>query len=377
MTRRLFLHIGMMKSGTTYLQAVCNHNADALERSGVRWVLGNYTRQAAAVNEFRDSVRLMPGLEGSWPALQEEVRSHDGDALVSFELIADLGEREVKRFVDALPAEEVHVIVTARDLSRVLPSLWQESTQNRSTTRWPEYLDAACDETVDPKLKHNIDLHTDYAAVLRRWAEVVPTERLHLVTVPPSSAGPEVLWHRFASVIGAEQDLARPTRSNQTIGAVSSELMIRLNERVTDLRWPVYRLGFKDGLSKRGLSARAGDEPKMSFPADRWEWVEERTRTMIEQVREVGPRITGDLDDLLPQPSSTGQPTDWRPSDAELLEAALAGLESLGRQLGNTRLQEWRSTHGVSDQAGPRRALAALAPRVRRAARAARARLRR
>lgn len=380
MARRLYLHIGMMKSGTTYIQSVCNQNADALERSGVRWALGAYTRQAAAVGEFRNSARVMPGLEGSWAALKKEIRAHDGDALVSFELIADLREREVARFVNALPADEVHVIVTARDISRVLPSLWQESTQNRSTNRWTEYLDAACDEGVNPKLKHNIDLHTDYAAALRKWAAVVPPERLHLITVPPSSAGPDELWHRFASVIGAERDLARPDRSNPTIGAVSSELMIRLNERVADVDWPIYRLGFKHGLSKRGLSERAGDEPKMTFPPERWEWVEERARTMIEEVRRIGPHVVGDLDDLLPKPSSQGLAADWQPSDAELLEAALDGLESLGRQLGKARLQEWKAKHGPQTPAaavgaGATTRLRKAAGRARRVARRVRAKV--
>lgn len=367
MAHRLFLHIGMMKSGTTYIQSVCNQNADALAAGGITWVGGSYRRQAAAVGEFRGSRRVMPGSEGSWRAVRREVRQLEGDALISFELIADMREKEIARFVGALAADEVHVLVTARDLSRVLPSLWQESTQNRGTERWPDYLAAACDEGVNPGLKRNIDLHTDYAAALRRWATVIPRERLHLITVPPASAGPDELWHRFASVIGAQRSLARPQRSNQTIGAVSAELMVRMNERVADVDWPVYRLGFKQGMSKRGVSGRAGAEPKVAFPQERWDWVEQRTREMVEEVRRIGPAVVGDLDDLLPT-RSEGVPAGWQPSDAELLEAALDGLEAMGRQLGSARLAEWNATPAV-EQPTPasrwRRQAARLARRAR------------
>ncbi len=35
MTRRAFVHIGLPKTGTTYLQAVLAHHRDALRESGV------------------------------------------------------------------------------------------------------------------------------------------------------------------------------------------------------------------------------------------------------------------------------------------------------------------------------------------------------
>jgi hypothetical protein len=347
MARRLFLHIGMMKSGTTYVQGICNRNSEALEGSGIRWALGSYGRQASAYAEFNGSTRLMPGMEGSWEALRAEVASCRHDVLVSFELIADLGERRLRRFLHAFEAEETHVIVTARDLSRVLPSLWQESTQNRSIDRWSDFLKATREDPIDSRLRRNIDKHTDYAAVLRRWSTAVPVDNLHLVTVPLSSADPDELWHRFASVIDAPNHLGKPKRANETIGAVSSELMIRLNDRVQDLGWPAYRLGFKHGLAKQGLAARASVEPRMGFPADMLDWVQERAQHMVDDVVDLGVNVVGDLDDLVPRPAVGQVDVNWRPSDRELLEAALDGLESLGRQLGDVRLKAWKDSHGT------------------------------
>lgn len=345
MARRLFLHIGMMKSGTTYIQRACNRNSDALETCGIRWALGSYARQASAFAEFTGSNRLMPGMEGSWRALREEVASRDQDVLVSFELIAALSEKRLGDFLKALRADETHVIVTARDLSRVLPSLWQESTQNRGVDRWPDYVRAVREDPVDSKLRRSIDKHTDYAAVLRKWSTAVPADQLHLVTVPPSSAGPHELWHRFASVINAPGNLGQPKRANETIGAVSSELMLRLNERVEDLSWPTYRLGFKQGLAKRGLSTRAASEPRIEFPADSLDWVEERAQRMVDEVSGLGVDVVGDLDELVPRPATGQLESDWSPTDGELLEAALDGLESLGRQLGDAQLRTWKSSH--------------------------------
>ena len=341
MTRRLFLHIGMMKSGTTYLQSVCDRNVEALRREGLAWVGGSAEQQAAAVMEFRGGDRLMSGDEGAWRRARQELIEHDGDALISYELLAGLPVSQIRPFAEALPAQELIVVITVRDLSRVIPSRWQETTQNRGTTSWATYLGAVCDGSGDDPVHRKFWLQTDAGRVLRDWSGVVPAERMRLITVPPPGAEPDELWRRFAAVVGADPGIGRRTRAfdNTSLGAVSSQLMLRMNGRVEDLQWPSYRMGFKAGMAKRGLAKRTTAEPRVGLPPERRRWVEQRTDQMVGEIKAIGPQVVGDLAELVPAPGAATAPTvDWSPSDAELLAAAMDGMESLGRQLARANL---------------------------------------
>ncbi|HET7329011.1 MAG TPA: hypothetical protein VFJ14_17195 [Nocardioidaceae bacterium] len=373
MTDRLFMHIGMMKSGTTYIQNMCDRNADALRDFGLLWLGGSAEQQAAAVNEFRHAETTMPDQVGAWDGLRQQAARHPGDALLSHELLASLPAQRVRPFLEALQAAETTVIITVRDLSRVIPSRWQETTQNRGTTSWADYLDAVCSDRTDSDVHRNFWRQADVGKVLRNWSAVVPPERIKLVTVPPSTAERGELWRRFASIIGSTPELSAATKAfgNISLGAVSAELMLRMNTRVDDLTWPAYRMGFKAGMAKRGLAKRARSEPRVHFPADRWGWVEERTDRMIAEIKAVGPVVVGDLDELIPVPASSDVPgLDWAPSDAELLDAALDGLEALGRQLADARLQLRAPPAGSADVPEPpapswlRRARAAARRRI-------------
>lgn len=339
MTDRLFLHIGLMKSGTTYVQNVCDAQATALQRGGLHWLLGSAGQQWKAIAQFRGGERALPGTE-RWDRLCEEVREHDGDTLLSHELLASLSGRQIRQFVKALPADEPHAIITVRDLSQVIPSRWQETTQNGSTIRWAEYVETVCDDHAKTRPHERFWRHADIGHILRKWRAVVPPHRIHLVTVPNAGKHPDELWRRFASVVGSDPDLGARTDvfGNASLGAVSAELMRRVNLRVEDMPWNEYRFGFKNGLAKRGLAQRRRSEPRLALPSAHWDWVERRAQRLIDEIKDVEPVVVGDLDELRPvAPKAPCAAPDREPGDTELLEAALDGLEQLGRQLTEAR----------------------------------------
>jgi hypothetical protein len=93
MARRLFLHIGTIKSASTYLQAVCDDSAEALAAHGVLW-LGS-AANFSAVADFSGTTRPDEyGREAmSWAAFVDRIDAHEGDALVSNELLSLRGPK--------------------------------------------------------------------------------------------------------------------------------------------------------------------------------------------------------------------------------------------------------------------------------------------
>ena len=147
---RLYLHVGMMKTGTTYLQNVWRANHEELAAEGVYYpVAPGSPAQRFAVWDFLG--RQPRGADdgrtaGQWAALTAAVSERaDRTVLLSEESLASVSVRRARRAVAAFPDHEVHVVVTARDLGRVLCSAWQEDVKSGAAYTWAEFIAAVRD----------------------------------------------------------------------------------------------------------------------------------------------------------------------------------------------------------------------------------------
>lgn len=343
MARRIYMHIGTMKAATSYLQSMFDLNRERLAEHGVLWQSSAVNQNA--IHEFQGSPMLAPHYAGSWPELRREVRRTDGDVLISMELLARIPLRRVQRLVAALAPEELHVIITARDLSRIAPSHWQETTQNRATEPWAEWIEKVC--TSDPREAEErmpFWQHQYLPAIIEKWSQVAAPGGVHLVTIPQERGDSREVWRRFASVIGVPADgFEEPRFSNAAIGGTSAELMRRLNTMTSDLDFNRYRWGFKAALAKRTLAKRADSEPRPTLPPHMHARLHEIAKDMVEQVASSGVHVVGDLDDLLPKGTPKGDGYDpGQSTDSELLEVALEGLVSLGTEVSDLRMERTR-----------------------------------
>ncbi|MGH3326889.1 MAG: hypothetical protein ACRDPT_03660 [Streptomycetales bacterium] len=343
----VYLHIGAPKTGTTYLQAVLGRNRGRLAAEGVLWP--GWGDQVLAVRDVIDDTR--PGqrsdeVPGAWWRLRERIHAWRGRAaVVSMEWLVNATPGQVQRAVDSLAPWEVRVVLSARDLARTVVAQWQESMQSAKTWTWEEFLAGVTAE--DPgktpagrRFWHQQDL----GSILRTWGQVVPAERSYLLTVPPQGAAEDLLWQRFASVIGvpaARYDTAvRAGGGNQSLGVVSAELMRRLNiaSREQGVSWADYTRYLKHGLAKGQLSRRAALEEGLRFPEACYPWAIQRARRLVCEVEGFGPRVVGDLDELVPVPPKPGTVAPLAEvSTEDLLEAALFGITGLVAALGAHR----------------------------------------
>lgn len=339
MARRVYLHIGTMKAATTYLQNLCDVNRGLLAEHGLLWQGGRFNQYA--IHDFQKSSMLPPQEKGAFRRFRDQVRQEPGDVLVSMELLAKLRSDRIAKLVEQLGAEEYVVMLTARDLTRVTTSHWQETTQNMGTVPWAQWIAEVCD--VEPSASDTSPFwrHHYLPRILDEWAGVAGPERTHLVTIPQSKSDPEAVWRRFASVIGVPAERAtQPSFSNAAIGATSAELMRRLNVELSGTPFNQYRWGFKAALAKQTLARRAGEEPRVGLSAEQHARLSSIAADMVEQVKQRDVDVVGDLSDLMPPAQPPGPAYDpGQASDAELLEAAMAGLLGLGKRAAKQRIE--------------------------------------
>lgn len=362
MASRVYLHIGTMKSATTYLQQWGDQNREVLAEAGVLWPrLG---MPFAAANDLLGKGDTHRASEGRWADLDRQFRQHDGAAVFSNELLASLSRRKIRRLVRAFAPAEVHVVLTARDLERVIPSQWQTTLKNGSTLTWSQFARTVCCDAVEDSDEQEADdasgneessgwfwRRQDLPAIVKKWQETVTIGRITLVTVPPTGSSLQVVEERFATAIGVDGvDFTQPAYVNSSVGAHSAELIRRVNGETASLE-PVYqRMGVRNALARRVLAERARSEPRCALSGEQQAWIRERARAMTVELEKSGVRVVGDLDDLVPQPAAPSDGIDPAvATDTDLLEAAVFGLAGMARALTDVRLElsELRREHGT------------------------------
>jgi len=392
MTERVYLHIGPPKTGTSHVQQALWAGKQALATTGVLIPGESHNAHRLATWDFfgrRPQGADMPAAKGSWRVLVDQVRAWDGaTAVISEESLAAARKPQVRRLVRAFAPADVHVVVTARDLDRVIPAAWQQRVQGGETQEWSDFLS----ELRDPHRASPPALlfwhRQDLVQVLSAWERAVPAGRIHVVTVPPAGLPPRLLLERFAQATGLDPDVLlaaeagapaatnpaptnpaptnpAPTNSaltNPALGMVEAEALRRLNAGLGGrLDERQYRRVVVTAVLP-ALRSRP-DPTRIVLPPEHRAWVRERSQAVVGGLRAGAYDVSGDLDDLLGAPDEQQRADDSaEPSDADLAEALLAALTSVSEAYARF----WRR-HRRADRAPAAGGASAVASRARAA----------
>lgn len=366
----IYLHVGVMKSGTTFLQDLLWANRDALATRGYQFPGERWRDQDRAV---RDVLRLTQGDErfaresaGMWRRLSEQMLAHRGASILSMEFLSFADPVQARHVVQSLDGADVHVVLTVRDAVGAIPSQWQTACRNGSVLSWRDYLEGVDDVILRGHRAqgHGARLFRRTQGIprmLRAWGSAVPADRLHVVAVPPRGSDPMLLWHRVASVLGLPPDVCRtvpPLTGNPSLGHASAELMRRVNVEVrTWLTQTEYNRTLKGPLARGVLAGRAGLERPLRLDRESLGLGAQWNGRVLEAVRKSGARYVGSPDDLparvTEEAVARAPQVPEEPTSAEILEAAAAardGLVDLTLRRGG-RLPEHADLSGRHDAA--------------------------
>lgn len=305
MPRRVFLHIGTPKSGTTYLQDKLALNRDEIARHGLTYPTtrtGNHFEAALDLIEERWAGQREVA-RGQWAALVGEVRRAPGDVLVSHEILAAATPAQVATAMTAFADDEVHLLLTARDLARQIPAEWQENVKHRGRRSFSKFI-----SRVVQARRTNPDVWfwrvQSVPDVLTRWGNGLSPERIHVITVPPAEAPRELLWERFAGVVGIAPhgSYAESDDFNPSLGIVEAAVVRRLNQALAGRGIPrdVYVDLVREVIARDTLAHRPG-QIRAVLPERRWPFVEEVTSEWLDWIEGSGVDVVGDLEDLRPR----------------------------------------------------------------------------
>ena len=358
--RCVFLHIGLYKTGTTYLQNLWRANRSELARQGVYFPGGgDGPAQVFAVSDLfgrRPKGGGEDRIEGRWPELTSAVAATTHPTtLISDESLSLATVGEAKRAVAGFPDHEVHVVVTVRDLGRVLLSSWQQAIKSDETWTWQEFVAGVRDRSRrNQNPGRSFWVRQDLLGILETWRVAVSRDRVHVVTVPPRGAPKDLLVERVGKLVGFDhsQLTEPPPWDNRALSTADAEVLRRVNV-LLDHRLNQRQHGrvVRRILTQELTRRSEADHPVLS--ADEHAWASAEADRIVEGVIDAGYDVIGDLADLAPAEAGTGRRPDEATSD-EMLDSALRGLATLAEEHATMWWEQSQSRPGASEGAGRR-----------------------
>lgn len=377
MAKRVFVHVGLPKTATSYLQTLVWTHRDALKDAGLLlpgserrdhlWATHMIEHQAwfyLSVDEHKKS---------AWERIKADVAAWDGDALISHEFLGSATQPQATRAIRELAADgaEVHLILTAREPLGLFAASWQESLKNLETEPMEDYSREVLDYPGPIWNWRALDARL----VLERWTEILPADRVHVLPLaaPHRNAARDEIWQRFAGVLGVDPALCDTEQAfpNESMGVVEAETLRRVNPHlqetfVTPLDKGTYVRSY---LADDRLVPRGGE--RFWPQADRIEECRVRGRDAVAYIEDSGFDVVGHLEDLLVPDDLPERRTPDSVTDSEVAEVAvelvatmLDDLRALRRERRDLRARIVRLE--ANQDLGWRESLARRFPRVRR-----------
>jgi hypothetical protein len=363
----LYLHLGMQKTGTSYLQSIFWRNQARLAEQGLHLVPA--TKRGAFHLMLRVRDRFQPELDPPSIAkalgrFTKELAAAPGAALLSQESLAACTPTQIDTLLAACGDREVHVVLTVRDLGRQLPSAWQQTLQSGGTVRYEAYLRRLRRQWEKGSFGSR-RLHLDPPAVLERWARHVPPERIHVVTVPPPGSRSTLLLERFCRVLGVDPEAleSEVASSNTGLGRIQSEVLRRVNAGL-DPR--LKRRQVYGDLGKRFFAVQVlgrQERRRTKVPAEFEEWCRVVSEEHVAALAGAGYVVEGDLTDLHSDGSAFSE-DERAPREREVAAAAVQALVQLLSLWAGKRA--WPGTADPDEADPPQTGARALAGRLRR-----------
>jgi len=342
------LHIGFRKCGTTAIQAALMRARDPLAAAGIVYP-GKYSNQTfaalAVTKRTRGAVARGARSQPMWhwhtmvkqlAALEPEQRG-----VVSSEFFDVADEPTIRTIVDGLGDDRTHIVVTARPLSKILSSAWQQQVQAGLQRGYDEWL------TNVLRGNHTIQTYTtfwerhDHAEVLSRWAGVVGPDRVTLIVLDEHDR--ELPYRSFETMLGAPAGTLREERSrtNRSMSSAEVEMIRQINTAIfaTDVTWREYNTWIYRGASDRLLVQRVPepDEPRLVTPRWALERATEISAGFLGRIEGLGITVVGDLQRLaaLAPPASAPEIIEATPTAVPIevaVEAVLGAAFSARKQ---------------------------------------------
>ena len=356
----VLLHIGVHKTGTTAIQAAFADARPELQSLDVVYPgkLQAQHRAALAVLQRHWGWNTRGGAvldQAHFDKLAKRVKRTRGRVVISSEFFCEADEHKAQLVTEALDPDRLHVVVTLRNLGRLLPSSWQQYLKYGLTTPYEAWLTDIFKEPGTSKKSPTFWRRHDHGAVIERWSRAVGADRVTVLIL--ENVDRSANFVSFAQLLGIPTEILTSRMdltSNRSMTASEAALLRALNAQVKQqMQWEDYVRYVRRGVALGMVEGRtpASDEQRLVTPDWALDAAAEAGQRAADRIAASGVRVLGDLDALRVRiPSDAGDGND--PTSVPI-DAAVEAIVTVIRAAGSDEVS-------TTDQAK------ALARRIRR-----------
>ncbi|MBA2609741.1 MAG: hypothetical protein H0U92_12425, partial [Actinobacteria bacterium] len=272
---------------------------------------------------------------GRWQQLVDDVvAAGENRVVVSSEYFCEADDSVARRIAHGLGGPRLHVVVTLRPLTKILPSAWQQYVRNGLRTSYDDWLEGMLlrppydRPTATFWRRHHHDVLVD------RWSSTVGPEGLTVVVV--DEADRLMLMRTFEALLGLPAGLLEPEhgRANRSSSYGEAELIRALNKEFKVRDWDAD--AYKTYVRPMQLHLQTERKPEpgeLTIHTPRWavERAADIGAAAQQKIAASGVRIVGDLSQLGARPAETSEATVEPMLSPEAAAAAVIGAILAGQ----------------------------------------------
>jgi hypothetical protein len=382
--RAVLLHIGPPKTGTTAIQWALFEARPQLDTLGV--LHAGSRNPIAAVQALRGKPFPNVGYRAprirDWDRLVAQVHdAADKRVVVSCEHFADTDMETARRAVTELGGSRVHVLITLRPLTKMMPSQWQQYVRNQFSVDYEDRLDGMLRRPPFNKPTPTFWYRNRHDELVERWCSIVGPERVTVIVLDESD--PNLLLRTFEALVDIPQGLLKKgdNRRNRSLTRGEIELIRQMNIEFKRQGWSggLYKQLVVGGIDFRLRTGRLPEPDERVIETPRWalERAAEIGAAAAVRIAALGVEVIGDLSILGSLPDSGDDTPDTVPVGRREVSVAAAREALIGAIIASDVLKGPRTVDGTSTRDLQRVVLQRLRLTMRRQVRRRWRRLRR
>jgi hypothetical protein len=308
MKKKVYLHVGFHKTGTTAIQESLFSHSDQLTNLGIDYATNNRKanhRDAWALSERYWGWKKRGGKKTSivqWEKRVKYLKSQKINSVMSSEFFSELDDTQLNRIAADLKDYDVEVIFTIRPLAKLLGSSYQQYLKYGIKASYEEWLKDIFLNFEKPKFSPTFWKRHRHEAVIARWAKAFGNQKIHLVVVDESD--PDLLYDAFNKILKLPAGTLKEVKgrgSNRSLNYPEMALLLAINKAFPkDRDWSDYEIFIREGsirnLTNQVQLAELGT--KLLTPQWAIDEAAELSSISITKITDLKIKIYGDLSKL-------------------------------------------------------------------------------
>ena len=306
--KRLIIHPGFHKSGTTALQESFALNRPLLRENGIFYPpIGSkaHHRVAWALTQRpwgwnRRGGERTP--EKYWDRMASRINgAKEETVILSSEFFSEIDGERIRKIRSEIKGRDIQILFTLRPLAKLLPSSYQQYLKYGITVEYEDWLHAILDKPGESKVSPTFWKRHSHGKVVARWVDIFGKSNVTLLIV--NEAQPTFLFDEINKFLNLPTGSlnAAPSGSNRSLTMEEISLLLELNRQFPKERvWDEYEVFVRAGYIRHLTDhvPPAADKARLLTPQWAVDKANELGKVIQKELLGTGVKIIGDVDSL-------------------------------------------------------------------------------